>query len=159
MKGDRVDIAFRISLILKGLDGIIELIGGILLAFVSQATLNSLVNSITSDELSKDKHDFIANHLLAYTHHLSSSSITFGAIYLILHGVVKIVLVISLLKEKIWAYPWMIAFLGVFVVYQIYRLILHFSFGLFLLTLFDIFIIFLTTIEYNRHKARHLEIS
>ncbi len=155
-KLDNVDKAFRISLILKGLDGVLELIGGLLLALVSQETINNIVKSLTTNDLSENKHDFISNHLLAYSHHLSKSSITFGSIYLLLHGIVKIVLVASLLKEKIWAYPWMLGFLGIFVVYQIYRMVIHFSLGLFLLTIFDIFIIYLTIIEYKRHKKRHV---
>jgi uncharacterized membrane protein len=30
--------------------------------------------------------------------------------------------VAALLKNQLWAYPWMIGFLGVFIGYQLYRL-------------------------------------
>jgi uncharacterized membrane protein len=45
-------------------------------------------------------------------------------------------------------------FLSVFIVYQIYRLVLHMSLGLLALTLFDIFIVGLTVLEYRKHRAR-----
>jgi len=68
---------------------------------------------------------------------------------------VKIVLVAALLKNKLWAYPWMIAFLGAFIVYQAYRLTFKLSFGLAALTIFDIFIAWLTFREYRKQLARH----
>jgi hypothetical protein len=44
----------------------------------------------------------------------------FGAVYLSAHGIVKIVLVIALLLNKLWAYPWMIVVLVLFIGYQSY---------------------------------------
>jgi uncharacterized membrane protein len=70
-----------------------------------------------------------------------------------LHGVVKIVLVAALLRDKIWAYPWMIAFLIVFIVYQIYRLTFAFSIGLVALTVFDLVVVWLTYREYGKQRA------
>ena len=35
----------------------------------------------------------------------------FGAVYLLTHGLVKVVLVVALLLNKLWAYPWMIGVL------------------------------------------------
>jgi uncharacterized membrane protein len=37
---------------------------------------------------------------------------TSGAVYLLAHGLVKVILVAALLKNQLWAYPWTIAFLG-----------------------------------------------
>ncbi|HSX47672.1 MAG TPA: DUF2127 domain-containing protein [Patescibacteria group bacterium] len=150
----RLDKIFEVSLILKGLDGVLELLGGFVLAFISPASINHIVRLLTQNELSENKHDFISTHIIAYSHHISSSTLTFGAIYLILHGIVKIVLVTAVLKEELWAYPWMMAFLIIFIIYQIYRLIIKYSFGLVLLTAFDIFIVVLTFIEYKKHKLR-----
>src|SRR5260370_4588198 len=84
---------------------------------------------------------------------LTGSSLEFGAAYLLLHGVVKIVLVSALLRDKIWAYPWMIAFLIVFIVYQIYRMTFAFSVGLLGLTVFDFVVAWLTYREYGRQPA------
>jgi uncharacterized membrane protein len=146
-----LDRIFDISLILKGLDGLLELVGGVLLLLVSPAQLTNIVIWLTQHELSQDPKDFIATHLLAYAHTLSTSVTLFAAAYLLVHGIVKIVLVVALLKEQLWAYPWLIVFLVLFILYQIYRLILHVSVGLIALTLFDCFIVVLTVLEYRKH--------
>src|SRR5947209_9009296 len=141
-KGTRLSFLDRIfdtSLILKGLDGLLELVGGVLLLLVSPKQISSML--LTQYELSQDPKDFIATHLVAYAHTLTASVTLFAAAYLLVHGIVKIVLVAALLKEKLWAYPWMIGFLVIFILYQMYRMILHVSVGLIALTLFDCFIV------------------
>lgn len=149
-----LDDTFKISLTLKGLDGLLELAGGFVLLFLSPHAISSVAKALTEHELSQDPQDFIANHLLHFANHLSGGSTLFGALYLLSHGVVKILLVVAVLKNKLWAYPWMIGFIAIFAVYQIYRLAYRFSLGLLLLTLFDLFIIWLTAIEYRRNKHK-----
>ena len=150
-----LDRTFRVSLILKGLDGVLELIGGILLLVVTPRQIVDLVRFLTQHELAQDPHDFLANSLVHLSSNLSGSATLFGAIYLLLHGLVKIVLVWAVLKDKLWAYPWMIAFLLVFIIYQGYRIAVAFSWGLVLLTAFDIFIVWITAREYRIHRARN----
>ena len=150
-----LDRTFRVSLILKGLDGVLELIGGILLLVVTPKQIGDLVRFLTQHELAQDPHDFLANSLVHLSSNLSGSATLFGAIYLLLHGLVKIVLVWAVLKDKLWAYPWMIAFLLVFIIYQGYRIAVAFSWGLVLLTAFDIFIVWITAREYRIHRARN----
>ena len=150
---DRLDRLFEIGIILKGLDGILESIGGLLLLTVSPATISRLTSRLTQHELSEDPHDFIANHLLHYAHGLTGSAVTFAAVYLLLHGVTKILLVIALLRNQMWAYPWMIAFLLIFIGYQLYRIALSPTIGLSALTAFDAFIVWLTWREWNKQKA------
>ncbi|MEV8148007.1 DUF2127 domain-containing protein [Arthrobacter sp. NPDC080073] len=154
-----LDRTFRVSLILKGLDGVLELIGGILLLIVTPRQIDDLVRFLTQHELAQDPHDFLANSLVHLSSNLSGSATLFGAIYLLLHGLVKIVLVWAVLKDKLWAYPWMIAFLLVFILYQGYRIAVAFSWGLVLLTAFDIFIVWITAREYRIHKARNQQAS
>jgi len=80
-------------------------------------------------------------------------------VYLLLHGLIKIVLVAALLRNKVWAYPWMIAFLLIFIGYQLYRIVLEPTFGLSALTIFDAFIVWLTWREWRKQtpdRASHL---
>jgi uncharacterized membrane protein len=78
----------------------------------------------------------------------------FGAIYLLSHGLAKIVLVALVLRDKLWAYPWLIALLLAFIAYQLYRITaVHFSIGLTLLTVFDAFLVWLTWREYRSKRA------
>jgi uncharacterized membrane protein len=148
-----LDRTFEVGIILKGIDGTLELIGGLLLLTISHDTINRVAVLLTQSELSEDPHDFIANYLIAAAHHLTVSTQLYGAIYLLSHGIIKIVLVTAVLKQKIWAYPWLIVFLLVFIVYQTYRLTFAPTFGLAALTVFDIFITWLTYLEYKQHKA------
>ena len=155
-----LDKTFKIGLVLKGLDGILEIIGGILLLVVSPDAINHLVRVLTAHELSEDPHDLIANYLLHTTAHLGRGTTIFGAIYLLSHGIAKIVLVALVLRDKLWAYPWLIGLLLAFIAYQLYRITaVHFSAGLTLLTIFDAFLVWLTWREYrakraNPHRAR-----
>ena len=149
---DALDRTFNIALILKGLDGLLELVGGVLLIVVSPATFNRLAKMLTQHELSEDPHDFIAHRLLRLTANLHNTQ-TFGAVYLVTHGLVKLVIVVGLLRRQHWAYYVAFVFLGGFVIYQVYRLTYALSAGLALLTVFDIFIIWLTWREYRRMRT------
>jgi len=148
-----LDRIFEIGIILKGLDGVLETIGGLLLLVVTPATINSLLSRLTQHELSEDPNDFIASHLLAYAHGLTGTAVTFAALYLLVHGIVKIVLVAALLRNQIWAYPWMIGFLLTFIGYQLYRLVLSPTLGLSALTIFDAAIAWLTWREWRKQTA------
>src|SRR6516165_6867184 len=152
-----LDTTFKIGLILKGLDGILEVVGGLLLLFLSPAAIEHIVRMLTAHELSQDPHDLIARHLLHTASHLTTSTTLFGAIYLLSHGVAKIVLVVLVLLDKLWAYPWLIVLLLAFIVYQIYRITaVHFSVGLAALTVFDAVLVWLTWREYQaKRAARH----
>ena len=151
---DLLDRTFEVAILLKGLDGVLEVVGGLTLLVVSPATINRIVTTLTEHELSQDPHDFVATHLLNTAHGLSRGSVLFASLYLLSHGAVKIVLVTALLKNKLWAYPWMIAFLVLFIVYQIYRMTLVPSVGLAALTAFDILVVWLTYREYQRQRYR-----
>jgi uncharacterized membrane protein len=155
-KPDFTDKAFRVSLLLKALNGLAETIGGILLLLVSTEQINRWAVNFTEDELSQDPHDFIATHVLNTAHHLSGGSLKFGAIYLLSHGIVKLVLIVEVIRDKLWAYFALIVLLAVFIAYQLYRLLfVGFSWGMIYLTALDGLLIYLTVIEYKRHKALH----
>lgn len=153
-KDSLLDNTFYISLLFKAADSLFEIIGGLLVLLIPATAINHLAEGLTRHELSQDSHDFIANHILKASHSLAAGSGRyFAAFYLLSHGVVKIVIIAALFKQKLWAYTWMIGVLGLFVAYQIYRLALvKFSIGLLLLTVFDVFIIWLTWREYQKHK-------
>jgi uncharacterized membrane protein len=154
---NRLERTFRISVTLKGLDGLLESLGGIGLLFVSPASINHFVRWATAHELAEDPHDFIARHLLHSASQLSASTTLYGAIYLLAHGLAKVVLVALVLRDKLWAYPWMIALLCAFIGYQTYRLTYKASVGLIALTLFDAFVAWLTWREYRLKRFRPAE--
>src|SRR5258706_7737611 len=131
---DLLDRTFEISIIAKGLDGLLELVGGVLLLAVGPTTINHIIVGITQHELSEDPHDLIATRLLHFGAGLTGSAVTFAAAYLLVHGIVKVVLVVALLRNKLWAYPWLIVTLVIFIGYQLYRIALTPTAWLILLT-------------------------
>lgn len=151
---DATDKLFRLSLWGKLLDGLLETSGGILLLIITPDQINHLARWLTEGELSEDPHDWVANHILNTAHHLTGASLAFGAAYLLAHGLVKIVLVVEVIRDHIWAYLGLIGVTAIFVIYQVYRLAVKFSVSLLLLTLFDLLIIYLTQKEYRRYLAR-----
>jgi len=125
----------------------------VLLLIVSPAAIKGVVRTLTEGELSEDPHDLIATRLLHTAGGLTGVGLTFGAVYLLLHGVVKVTLVIALLRNKLWAYPWMIAMLLAFIAYQGYLIVLGPSPGLIALTIFDVLIVVLTWREYRKQRG------
>ena len=140
---------FALGIWVKGIDGVLEIVGGFLLLLISPVMLNQFVMTLTQHELVEDPHDLIATTLRHAAAQLSANTQVFASLYLVAHGLVKVVLVVGLLRGKRWAYPAAIGFLCLFIVYQLYRLTYHASVGLLLLTLFDVVIVGLTWHEYR----------
>ncbi len=51
---DLLDRTFEVGIILKGLDGALEVLGGLLLLLVSPAAINRVTTTLTQHELSED---------------------------------------------------------------------------------------------------------
>ena len=150
-----LDKTFKIGLVLKGLDGILEIVGGVLLLFLSPQAIEHIARTLTAHELSEDPHDLIARYILHTASHLTTSTTLFAAVYLLSHGIAKVVLVALVLRDKLWAYPWLIALLLAFIAYQLYRITaVHFSISLTLLTIFDAVLVWLTWREYQAKRTR-----
>jgi len=149
-----LDDTFKISVTLKGVDGALEIVGGTILLFVRPTTLDHIARSLTQHELAQDPRDFIARHVLHSAGQLTHGSAIFAAVYLLGHGVAKVVLVAALLRDQLWAYPAMILLLAAFIVYQLYRLTYRLTLGLSLLTAFDAFVAWLTWREYQSKRTR-----
>lgn len=158
MPGEKMPFLHRlyiVGLFLKGFDGFLEMIGGVLLFFLSAKELNRIVYFLTQRELAEDPPDRLANAVIGFVHHLPLSLKLFGALYLLIHGFIKIFIALNLLKERLWAYPLGLTVLLALLGYQMYRLFLGFSWPLFAISLFDLAIVFLILNEYRRAKSSH----
>jgi uncharacterized membrane protein len=151
----RIHAAFEIGVILKGVNALLECVGGVALFFVSPQTIVTIVEALVHSELLEDPRDIVANALLGAAKGLSLSGERFAVWYLISHGAVKLVLVAGLLRDKVWAYPASIVTLGLFIAYQLYRLTFAPSLALVVLTVFDVVVVGLIWHEY-RLIRRHL---
>jgi uncharacterized membrane protein len=134
----KIHIAFEIGVILKGLNGLMELVGGTLMLVFPPSAIRQFIVDLS--------------HRPEFAQKLSTHDERFAAIYLLSHGIIKGVLVYGLLKEQMWAFPWAIAIFAAFGVYQIIHYVVQPSIWMIVLTVLDVFVILLTIAEWRRLK-------
>ena len=144
-----IHLAFQISLWLKALFALTEIFGGVAAFFVTQEFLVEAANVVTHGELKEDPHDLVANFLRNSVHHLSLNTQHFAGIYLLVHGIVKLWLIIGLLRVRLWYYPTALVVFTLFIVYQLYRFSHTHSIWLLFVTAVDVIVIGLTCHEYR----------
>jgi uncharacterized membrane protein len=147
--------SFRAGITLKGIGGLLESAGGVMLWFITPAALSQIVRNLLERETQLHPHDFIAVHFLHLANHIGHADPVFASLYLLSHGVVKTALVVALWFNKLWAYPLTIAVFGAFIAYQIYRYTHTHGFALMVLTIFDAVIVALTWLEYQDQRRKH----
>ena len=142
--------AFDLALIVKAINGALEVIAALLVLYVPPAFVIRLAEFATGGELSQDPGDFIATSIrnaaqafAVHTHYLL-------ALYLALHGIIKVLLVIGIFAKKKIAYPLFMIALALFGAYEAYRgFVLH-ELLLQALAIFDLALLVLTSYEYRR---------
>ena len=145
---------FDISILLKGMHALTEIVGGVFTFVISSDFILHFVVKITQGELLEDPNDSFTRYLLNLASGISVDTKQFIAFYLISHGIINLVLVIGLFKKKIRAYHASFFVLTVFAFYQMYRYIYHPSLFMIILTIFDLVTIWLIWKEYTRIKNR-----
>jgi len=143
---------FDVSILLKGMHALIEIVGGVFTFLISPNFVLRIITKITEGELLEDPNDFITHYLINFAHNFSFGTQQFIAFYLFSHGIINLVLVIELFRKKIWAYYASFIVFTIFVLYQIYRYIYHPSLFMIILTIFDLVVIWLVWREYKRIK-------
>ena len=149
MARTRTERLFRVAMVVKGLDGLIELVGGITLLLVSQAEVQKVIAAVVTRDLLGPPDGSLARHFVAGTAEFASGDRTFAVAYLLLHGVLKIGLVVALLRHWLPAYPVAIVVLSAFVVYEVYRATQTGSVLLPVLAVVDVAVITLVVREYR----------
>jgi len=145
---------FELGVSLKFVNGALEVIGAVFLFFSTSQSLNKLADKLLTNELLEDPKDLVANMVLHAVKGLTANTRVFASVYLLVHGIVKVGLVIALWKRKLWAYPLAGVVLVLFTVYQLYLFSHSRSpFQLFL-TAVDVLILLLLWSEYRRVAPR-----
>lgn len=145
-----LDKIFEGGIIIKGATGALEFIGGLLLLFVDPSAIHQFIVLVTQKELLGDPRDILANFLVHSTQHLGGSR-TFVITYLWIHAVIKLIAVIGILKNQLWAYPFSLLTLGLLMMYQVYSIVFVTpSTGMIVLTIFDVFILWLIWREWSK---------
>lgn len=148
------DKVFEYGILIKGIDGAIELFTAIALIFLSPQRLEGLVVFATHKELVRDPNDFISNFLLHASHQFTNSGRLFFIVYLTVHAAIKLVAVFGLLRNEMWAYPFSLISLGALTLYQVYDIIfVKASIVVIILTVVDLVILALIWREYQKVKS------
>ncbi|MFJ4219433.1 DUF2127 domain-containing protein [Curtobacterium luteum] len=147
------DLVFLVGFAFKGIDGLVELTAGIPLLVLRPAQVEAAARTVTAGELQEDPDDLVAHLVRHGAATLSADATLFAAVYLIVHGLVKLGIVAAIFRGSRRLYPWALAALSGFVVWQGYELVRHPGVGLALLTLFDVGIVALTIREQRHHRG------
>lgn len=155
----RLTQLFDIGIALKGLNGLLEVVGGIVLLLVTPAQMGHMAAALTSDELSTDPDDLVANAVLHTATTMTPHGQFVSIVFLLSHGLIKLFLVWQLFRGRLWAYPLTIVTLSFFIVYQIMEIAHGHSLLLTALTLLDALIIILAWQEYRKKKEDRSHLS
>ncbi len=141
-----INIGFYGGLILKGANALAELIGGLVMLIVGHEWLNSLVLQIALPELKEDPDDPLMNYII--THSLNNSSLQSLAVFMLFHGLIKLIIIWLLWKKKMWAYPLAFAAFGIFIAYEAHSFWVSQSLIMLLIVVLDLAIIAMIALKY-----------
>jgi uncharacterized membrane protein len=140
---------FHISVFIKGFISLAEIVVGILAIFVPVSYVTNIVIYFAQGELNEDAGGFIASHIITLAQELGTISGIFIAVYLLSRGLIKVLLIVGMLKNKLWAYPSSLVVLAMFVLYQLYQIVTTHSWLLVGLTIFDLIVMWFIWKEYE----------
>lgn len=148
----RIHVLFLLAVILKGLDGLLEIVLGLLLMFTDE--FSDVVYFLTRDALIDDPDNYFATHLRAFAN-MSHEAFFIGGLYLVGHGAVKAFISGTLWRNYAWAYPAAMALLGLFILYELIHVVQTYSIPFMILALFDATMLWLVWYEYKKwpHRA------
>lgn len=148
--------AFEISLLLKAFFAALEALGGVLAFLVPQRFILNLIVELTQQGRILYPDNAVAMFLVHAAENFSISTRHFVGLYLLTHGLVKLVALAGLWRDKSWAYPFAMVVFILFIVYQLYRFTFTHSPWLLLLTVFDIVVLGLIWNECRqRQRPQH----
>ena len=145
---------FQIGMYWRVCWGFLRLIIASLLLHRVGTPVSEVFSGIARGEHTEDPTDMFLNFFSSLLDHFPYSISYFLVFYLIFWGIIDIVLSISLLKHKLWAFPVTLYLIAVFVVYEIYRFFHTHSLLLLWIILVDIVLMILIRNEYKKLKSR-----
>jgi uncharacterized membrane protein len=143
-----------VGLAVKAFDGAVELLAGLVL-WLTPGLLHAVLTPFAqTDADDRALHVQLARLLGRLDGQLAAGPNQIVILFLLLHGIVKIVLVYCLVQEYQWVYPWALALLVLFAAYQGYVFVLTPSLGLAVLLLLDLAIIALVWREWRMLRRK-----
>jgi uncharacterized membrane protein len=146
--------AFWWSLFIKGLDGLLQLIGGIAVLVAEPGTLGRTYRYFSRFLVGHRAHnpeaDFIREAATSF--HISVPILV--SIYLLANAAIKLLLVYGLFKERLWVFPAAFVGFGILFSLEAYRISVHFHWGILILMCISIFVITMVALEYKKVRSQ-----
>lgn len=147
---------FNFTLILKAVNGVFEMLGAALILVIPPTLVLKMVEFLTGGEITQDPDDPIVSAIRSAAESFAVHTHYLLALYLFLHGIVKVILVIGIFKGKRIAYPLFMIALVIFGSYEAYRGFARNETLLQVLAVFDFVVLGLTIHEYRRRCSSPL---
>lgn len=151
---------FKWSILIKGAISVAEVIVGTLVMFIPVSVIMWMANYVVENIFAGNREGFLAAEIISNAEALAGMGTVLIGVYLIGRGGIKLGLIIGLLKNKLWAYPWSLVVIGVLVLFQVFELVKTLHLGIIFVTLFDLVVMYLIWREWNivkRHMAKSAE--
>jgi uncharacterized membrane protein len=140
------DLIFRLSLIAKGADSVMEVIGGLLL--IRPTRIARYLSVLSQHEVYRG-HAALSGRLDHLAQTITVHASLGEAIYLLVHGLAKVILIAAIFQNKRWGYVGLIGVLSIFTLVELTRAITAHEIVTGALGLFDLVIVILIYKEYR----------
>lgn len=144
---------FDAGLLVKAIHGALEILGAALILAIPPTLVMRLATIVTAGELSEDPGDIVAGFIQSSAKTISVSNHVVIAFYLILHGLLRVLLVVWVHAGKKIAYLFFALALAVFSGYEFFLSAVRQSGMLFALGSFDLLLMLLTLYEYHHRSV------
>ena len=129
--------AYLGALFIKGFDGAVETLVGLAIAIAGPQRIYAGILRLTTPELDDDRPHRVIHAIQHGASGLAEASQLFIVTYLLVHGVLKLGIVITLMRGERWIFPIASLILSGFILYMGYHLAHRWSGWLFAFALFD----------------------
>jgi uncharacterized membrane protein len=129
--------AYQGAIAIKGLDGAVEFVAGLIIALVGSRQVYHFAIWATAPEIARHPDSHAVHAIRHGAYNFAQHPHRFVIIYLLVHGLLKIGLVINLFIEHMWIFPVSTAVLLGFIGFMSFKLAAHWSPWLFAFALFD----------------------
>ena len=141
----------RIGLLIKAIDAVFEVVGGALLFYPRE--LSRWVAVIFQHELVRRA----APHTAAVIQHHTARAIygatLAGALYLMAHGIAKIIFIGGVLKERRWGYMGLVAILLIFTAFELGRSLFGGGWAMVAFAAFDGYLAYLVWHDFKKEES------
>jgi uncharacterized membrane protein len=147
-------LAYLVAISIKGLDGLIETVAGLIVAFLNSREVYHFAVWATAPELAKHPGSHAVHAIRHGAYNFAYSSHKFAIIYLLAHGLLKVGLVVNLFIEHMWIFPVSAVVLLGFIGFMGLKLTMHWSPWLFAFAVFDTVTLALVLNEWRVRRAQ-----